>query len=227
MESPKRKSKLRMCRFFRCFNPSAVVSREPKKPVPILTYIAVPEKKVFPTVITSAFTVVKGGEGNASHHKKTDTDNNNSNTNSDNSLRRALVAALNHTSLAKKLNRKRKAKRDGFPRESSTNSSSKFSSYSSGSLGFTTTSMSSSTSTTLSTSSTMSSSSPCEPFLTRSLAMNNGDGRRWFCGSNIALSVFFITILLVLILCGRCYAIPYAAIGFYVVPNRRRTIEEN
>ncbi|KAK7342699.1 hypothetical protein VNO80_25655 [Phaseolus coccineus] len=237
MESPKRKPKLRMCRFFRCFNPSAVVSREPEKPDPILTYIAVPEKKIFPTVFTSAFTAVKGGEGNASHRKKTDRDNNNSNTNSDSSLRRALVAALNHTSLAKKLNRKRKANKDGFPRESSTNSS-KFSSYSSSSLGFTTTSISSSTSTTLSTISTgtMSSSSPCEPFITRSLAMNNvtrmviqqmdGDVRRWFCGSNIALSVFFITFLLVLILWGRCYAIAYVAVGFFVVPNRRRTFEE-
>jgi len=136
------------------------------------------------------------------------------------------------------MNRKRKTNKDGFSRESSNNSSN-FSSYSSGSLGFTTTSISSSTSTTLSSSSTstVTSSSPCEPYLTRSLAMNNGtrmvkqkqkdgDSRRWYCGSNVAVSVFFITSLLVLILWGRCYAIAYTVIGFFVVPNRRRTCEE-
>ncbi|KOM49376.1 hypothetical protein LR48_Vigan08g020300 [Vigna angularis] len=239
MDPPKRKPKVRMFRFLRCFNPSGVVSRERKTPDPLLTYIAMPEKHVFPTVFTSAFTAAKGGEGNGSHWKNTDRNkNDDSNNNSNLSFRRALMSALNHTSLGKKMSRKRKTKKDGFSRESSKNLSN-YSSYSSSSLGFTTTSSPSSTSTTLSSISTgtVTSSTSCEPCLTRSLAMANGtrmvkqkrkdgDERRWCNGSNIAVSVFFITALLVLILWGRCYAIAYTAIGFFVVPNRRRTSQE-
>jgi len=131
---------------------------------------------------------------------------------------------------------KKKTNKGGFSRESSKNSSN-CSPYSFGSLGFTTNSISSSTSTTLSiiSTGTVTSTTSCEPCLTRSLAMANGtrivkrkdeDGRRWCSGSNIALSMFFITALLILILWGRCYAIAYTAIGFFVVPNRRRTCEE-
>ncbi|WVZ03387.1 hypothetical protein V8G54_024193 [Vigna mungo] len=237
MEPPKRKPRVHMFRFLRCFNPSGVVSRERKTPDPLLTYIAVPEKHMFPTVFTSAFTAAKGGEGNASHWKKTDRNKNDdgNNNNSNLSLRRALMSAFNHTSLGKKMSRKRKTKKDGFSRESSKN----LSNYSSYSSIFTTTSSPSSTSTTLSSISTgtVTSSTSCEPCLTRSLAMANGtrmvkqkrkdgDERRWCSGSNIAVSVFFITALLVLILWGRCYAIAYTAIGFFVVPNRRRISEE-
>jgi len=100
MEPQKRKPKVRMFRFLRCFNPNGVVSRERKTPDPLLTYIAVPEKHMLPTVLTSAFKTAKGGEGNASHRKKTDRDkNDDSNNNSNRSFRRALMSALNHTSL--------------------------------------------------------------------------------------------------------------------------------
>ncbi|XP_022632177.1 uncharacterized protein LOC111240769 [Vigna radiata var. radiata] len=228
MEPPKRKPKVHMFRFLRCFKPSGVVSRERKTPDPLLTYIAVPEKHMFPTVLTSAFTAAKGGEGNASHWKKTDRNkNDDGNNNSNLSFRRALMSAFNHTSLGKKMSRKRKTKKDDFSRESSKN----LSNYSSYSSIFTTTSSPSSTSTTLSTISTgtVTSTTSCEPCLTRSLAMANGTrmlkhNRKH--GSNIAVTVFFITALLVLILWGRCYAIAYTAIGFFVVPSRRRTSQE-
>lgn len=55
---------------------------------------------MFPTVLTSAFTAAKGGEGNASHWKKTDRNkNDDGNNNSNLSFRRALMSAFNHTSL--------------------------------------------------------------------------------------------------------------------------------
>ncbi|TKY66599.1 vitellogenin-2 protein [Spatholobus suberectus] len=232
MESPKANPKTRgKFRLFQCFKPYDVVSprRKAERADPLLAYIAVAEKQrmVLPAVLTSAFAAAKGaaGEENMSRREKTGRENNNS-------LRRALMAALSHAPLVKKMNRKRKTSKDCFSRESTSNLSSNTTSSSRSSLAFTPSSLSSSTSSSTTSTGTQTSGSSSEPYLSRSLAINGtgvakemqniGDSRKGYFGSNMAVCLLLITSLLVLIVWGRCCAIAYTSIGFFVVPNRRR-----
>ncbi|KAG5047107.1 hypothetical protein JHK86_016513 [Glycine max] len=240
MESPKTRPKTctNKFRLFRCFKsefPDDVVfppppPRKAKSVNPPLSYIVVPEKQrtALPRALSSAFAATKGAEENASRRpKKMDKEHNNS-------LRRALMAALNHTSLAKKMKScKRKTKQGSYSRESSINLS-RITSSSSSSLGFT--SSSTTTSSTLSsTTSTNASASSSESYLSRSMAMDGTGvaknkqiiGEKGYFGSNMALSFLLITSILVLIMWGKCCAIAYTSIGFLVVPNcRKRPIKE-
>ncbi|RDX79894.1 hypothetical protein CR513_39627, partial [Mucuna pruriens] len=225
MESPKAKPKSRgKWRLFRCFRADDVVSasRKLKKADPLITYIAVADEKrvVLPTALSSAFKAVKRaatGE-NGSRQKNTGKDHGNS-------FRRALMAALSRTSLAKKMSNKKKTNKDCVPSESSNNTSS---SSPSSSLGFTLSSLSFSTNSSTTSTVTQASASSIEPYPLRSIRVakqkqNIGDSRKGhFVSRNIAVSLLLITSLLVLIMCGKCCAIAFTTIGFFVVPNRGR-----
>ncbi|KAL2327781.1 hypothetical protein Fmac_021208 [Flemingia macrophylla] len=230
MESPKKKPK--RLRLFRCFKPHDVTT-SPKGVDPIFSYIAVPEKHhrfhlppTFSSVFTATKSTVVKTDNNASGRNKMGKEN-------ANSIRKALVSALNHTSLfrvaAKKLNYKRKTKNDGFYSESTSKlSSNNLTSSSPSSLGFTPSSLSTSTNSSTTSTSTQASGSSSESYLSRSITQVNvstgvaKDGRKGYLGSNMPLSLLFITSLLVLIFWGKCCAIAYTTIGFYVVSNRRK-----
>ncbi|KAK7405174.1 hypothetical protein VNO78_06373 [Psophocarpus tetragonolobus] len=243
MEFRKAKTKTRF-RWFRCFRPEElhddiVLPPCPKMKTvddPPLTYIVVPEKQsvVLPFSAFAAAKSLSGREDNSSPRKKIVKENHNS-------FRRALVAAMNRTPLAKKMSSKKSKKhKDPFSRESSMNlTNTTTNSSSPSSYGFTPSSSRSTTSTTLSSTSTGTNTSGCsltEPSLPKSLATiigsvvakekHIGDSEKGcFGNSSMAVSFLLLTSLLVLIMWGKCCAIAFTSIGFFLVPkNRRRMI---
>ncbi|XP_029131008.1 uncharacterized protein LOC114917112 [Cajanus cajan] len=228
METPKKKPK--RFRLLRCFKPDDVAP-SPRGVDPIFTYIAVPEKHHYrfhlPAAFSSVFRTTKNvavkTDNSMSGRKKVGKENSNS-------IRKALVSALNHTSLAKKLNYKRKTKKDGFSSESASKLSSNTATSTSPSSQFTPFSLSASTKSSTTSTSTQASGSSSESYLSRSLngsglgkqKLNIGDSRKGYLGSNMPETLLFITSLMVLILLGKCCAIAYTTIGFFVISNRTK-----
>lgn len=124
---------------------------------------------------------------------------------------------------------KHKTCKNGFSSQSSTNSSN--TTFSLSSRPFTPSTLSScSTNSTNTTISTHTSGSSPELYLSRSMPINEtgvakqkqniGDSKKiYFGNSNMGMCLLLITSLMILIICGKCCAIAYTSVGFFVVAN--------
>ncbi|KAK7312956.1 hypothetical protein VNO77_37233 [Canavalia gladiata] len=201
MESPKTRPKTRgKFRLFRCCSISQddVVSPRMKmnNSDPLLTYISVAERRPvsLPSILSSVFTVAKGGSGESSPSPR-------KKLGKDKSIRQVLIAVFSHMSLAKKIGSKRKTSNGYLSKSSSRNLEGESEKICN----------------------TEYYSSNASSFIQRSGSLRiNEDSRKLNSGPNVALCFLFITSLMVLIMWGKLCAIVCTSTGFFVVPHRQR-----
>ncbi|XP_057450478.1 uncharacterized protein LOC130742393 [Lotus japonicus] len=194
--------------------------RKPKTVDPLFSYIAVAEKQgsFLQTILSSACTAAKGeGKESACRRRKIGR-----------SCRRALMAALNHTSLGKKIVKSRKIKKDTAFSKSRIGKLEEGDRISNIEQKTTTpafTVYSSSSSTCLSSSQGTLAlvSFPMNGFgVKKQKQLDVRDSRKGYFGSTTAMCLLLLTSLLVLILWGKFCAILCTSIGFFVVPHLGR-----